>query len=351
MPDTRHLLLTVCSLFMSGFSLAADEPIETIMLAYEEVVSQREFDGRIEAVDKATITAEVSDRITEINYDVDDYVPKGAVILRFRDTRQRAQLEQAEAALREAEAASGDAEKEFVRIRDIFAKQLVAKAVLDKATAALNAAKARKEQAQARVREASDQLERTVLHAPYSGIVTERHVEVGETPAIGQKIITGLSLDRLRVVTEVPQQFISVLRGDCCPARIRLPGNEQQYVEASRLTVSPIASANSHSFKVRADLANGQHDLYPGMFVKLLLDTGKSSRLLVPGKAIVQRSEVTGVYVLNQQDKVVFRHIRTGHRHSDDRVEVQAGLESGERVALAPLVAGVVLMKGRSDHE
>lgn len=350
MPDTRYLLLTICSLLMSSFAFAANSSLETTTLAYEEVVSQREFDGRVEAVDKATITAEVSDRIIEINYDVDDYVPKGAVILRFRDTRQRAQLEQAEAGLREAEVAAKDAEKEFVRIRDIYAKKLVARAVLDKATAALNTARARKEQAEARLREASDQLERTVLHAPYSGIVTERHVEVGETPTIGQKIITGLSLDRLRVVTEVPQQFVSVLRGDCCPARIQLPGNEQRFVEVSKLTVSPIASVSSHSFKVRADLAEGQHGLYPGMFVKLLLDTGKSSRLLIPGKSIVQRSEVIGVYVLNKQDEVHFRHIRSGRVHRDNRVEVQAGLEEGERVALDPLAAGI-LLKGRTDHE
>jgi RND family efflux transporter MFP subunit len=350
MPDTRHLLLVVCSLCMSSFAFAANTPLETTTLAYEEVVSQREFDGRVEAVDKATITAEVSDRIIEINYDVDDYVPKGAVILRFRDTRQRAQLEQAEAGLREAEVAARDAEKEFVRIRDIYAKKLVAKAALDKASAALNAARARKEQAQARVREASDQLERTVLRAPYSGIVTERHVEVGETPRLGQEIITGLSLDKLRVVTEVPQQFVHVLRGDCCPARVFLPENDKQYVQVEKLTVSPIAGAKSHSFQVRADLAKGQHGLYPGMFVKLVLDTGQSHRLLVPGRAIVQRSEVTGVYVLNKQGEVSFRHIRTGRVHSDNRVEVQAGLEEGERVAIDPLAAGIFL-KGQTDHE
>lgn len=349
MPNTRHLLLVISSLFMSSLIHAENAPLETTTLAYEELVSQRLFDGRVEAVDKATITAEVSDRITEINYDVDDYVPKGAVLLRFRDTRQRAQLEQAEAGLREAEVAFKDAEKEFARIRDIFAKKLVAKAVLDKTGAALNAAKARKEQAQARVREASDQLERTVLRAPYSGIVTERHVEVGETPGLGQKIITGLSLDRLRVVTEVPQQFVSVLRGDCCPARIQLPGDEDGFVQAEKLTVSPTANVSSHSFRVRVDLAKGQHGLYPGMFVKLVLDTGMHRSLLVPAKTIVQRSEVTGVYVLNKQDEVHFRHIRTGRRHSDNRVEVQAGLEEGERIALDPLAAGIRL-KGQT-HE
>lgn len=350
MPDTRHLLFAICSLLISNLAFATDTTLETTALAYEEVVSQREFDGRVEAIDKATITAEVSDRIIEINYDVDDYVPKGAVILRFRDTRQRAQLEQAEAGLREAEVAAKDAEKEFVRIRDIYAKKLVAKAALDKASAALNASKARKERAQARVREASDQLERTVLLAPYSGIVTARHVEVGETPGVGQKIITGLSLDRLRVVTQVPQQFVSVLRGDCCPARILLPENDKRFVKINTLTVSPIASLDSHSFQVRADLEKGQHGLYPGMFVKLVLDTGQSRRLLVPGRAIVQRSEVTGVYVLNQQDEIHFRHIRTGRVHSDNRVEVHAGLEESEHVALDPLAAGISL-KGQTDHE
>ena len=350
MPDSRHLLLVIASLLMPGFVFAANAPLETMTLAYEEVVSQREFDGRVEAIDKATITAEVSDRIIEINYDVDDYVPKGAIILRFRDTRQRAQLEQAEAALSAADVAFKDAEKEFSRIRDIYAKKLVAKAVLDKASAALNAAKARKEQAQARVRESSDQLERTVLLAPYSGIVTARHVEVGETPSIGQKIITGLSLDRLRVVTQVPQQFVSVLRGDCCPARILLQEDDKHFVKANELTVSPIADLHSHSFQVRADLEKGQHGLYPGMFVKLVLDIGVNNRLLVPAKSIVQRSEVTGVYVLNEQGEMRFRHIRTGRTHKDGRVEVHAGLEEGERLALDPIAAGISQSE-RAEHE
>lgn len=349
MPTTRHLLLILSGLILHT-AVLAEVSLNTVTLAYEEVVSQREFDGLVEAVDKATITAEVSDRIVEINYDVDDYVPKGAVILRFRDTRQRAQLEQAEAALREAEVGAADAEKEFARIRDIYVKKLVSKAALDKASAALNAAKARKEQAQARVREASDQLGRTVLHAPYSGIVTERHVELGETPAIGQKIITGLSLDRLRVATEVPQQFISVLRGDCCPARILLPGDGERFVAVEKLTVSPLASANTHSFRVRADLTKGQHDLYPGMFVKLVLDIAKQSRLLVPREAIVHRSEVTGVYIIAEGGRVSFRHIRSGRIHTDGRVEVHAGLEAGEKVALEPLAAGIFL-KGQPDHE
>ena len=349
MPDTRRIL-AVCTLFMSGFAFAANEALETITLAYEDVVSQREFDGRIEALHKATITAEVSDRIVELNYDVDDYVPKDAVILRFRDTRQRAQLEQAEAALRAAEVALTDARKEFERIRDIYAKKLVAKAVLDKATAGLNAARARKEQAEARVREAADQLEQTILRAPYSGIVTERHVEVGETPSIGQKIITGLSLDQLRVVTHVPQQFVGILRDDCCPARIRLPGSDNRFVQTGKFTISPLATTSSHSFRIRANLAEGQHGLYPGMFVKLILDTGTHKRLLVPKQAIVHRSEVTGVYVVNGQGEVHFRHIRTGRQHRDKRVEVHAGLEAEEQVALDPLAAGVRL-KGQTSHE
>jgi len=325
--------------------LLADQSTATLTLLttkYEEVVSQRVFDGRVEAIHQSTIAAQVSEQITEINFDVDDYVEKGAVLLKFKETKQGARLEQAKASFREAQVNRKDAQTELERIRDIYAKKLVAKATLDKANASYKAALARQSQAEARLKEAQQQFEQTIVRAPFSGIVTQRHVEIGETPSIGKPLMTGLSLNKLRVVADVPQQFIPVLRNGCCPARIILPDQKHQRIATNKLTVFPIADSRSHSFKIRVELDEGQHGLYPGMFVKLELDVGTNKRLLVPQKALVQRGEITGVYVSNK-NILSFRYVKSGRVHNDGRIEIHAGIEEGERVALNPIAAGILL--------
>jgi len=342
--------LAILNLLLLGvfhsFSLSAAEAnqtkLESLPLQYEDVVVQRRFDAKVEAVHKSTIAAQLSERITEINFDVDDYVEQGSVLIRFKNTQQRARLEQAQAGLREASVASKDAETELERIRGIYAKKLVAKAVLDKASANYKGALARETRAQARLKEAQEQFEKTIVRAPYAGIVTQRHVEIGEIPSIGKPLMTGLSLDRLRVVSDVPQGFISVLRDGCCPARIILPGEQQQNISTQKLTIFPIADSKSHSFKIRVDLDKGQHGLYPGMFVKLVLDIDTQKRLMVPSTALVFRGEVTGVYVVTES-RVVFRLVKSGQMHNDGRVEIHAGLEQGEYVALDPIAAGIFL--------
>ena len=62
--------------------------------------------------------------------------------------------------------------------------------------------------------------------------------------------------------------------------------------------------------------------------------------LVVPMEAVAYRSEVTGVYVVRPDQTVAFRHIRQGRPTSEGEIEVLAGLESGERVALQPIQAG-----------
>jgi len=345
MIRSKHLLLIVVIAISQLLTTAAQADalkLEQVTVGYEEVTIQRRFDATVEAVNKSTIAAQVSERIIEINFDVDDYVEQGVVLLRFNDTKQRARLEQAQASLREMTVASKDAEIEFARIREIYAKKLIAKATLDKAKATYKSSLERKAQAEGRLIESKQDIEQTIVRAPYSGIVTKRYVELGETPAIGAPLMTGLSLNQLRVVADVPQGLISLLRKGCCPARVLLPHAKQQSVSSKKLTIFPIADSKTHSFKIRVELDEGQHGLYPGMFVKLELDTETQKKLMIPANALVQRGEVTGVFIIENSD-ISFRYVKSGRTHSNGHVEIHAGIESGEQVALDPIAAGILL--------
>jgi hypothetical protein len=98
----------------------------------------------------------------------------------------------------------------------------------------------------------------------------------------------------------------------------------------------------SNTFKVRLDLPAELENLFPGMFVKTGFVTGKKEELTVPKAAVVYRSEVTGVYVMDPDRGVHFRQIRVGRDHGDALV-VLSGLTPGETVALDPIAAGVAL--------
>ena len=174
------------------------------------------------------------------------------------------------------------------------------------------------------------------MRAPYPGIVTERHVEVGEAVGVGQPLMSGLSLDSLRVVANLPQQVAAKVREH--KAAFVLTGEGR--VEATGITIFPFADAASNTFTVRVNLPDGQYQLYPGMFVKIAFVVGDAERLLVPTDALVRRSEVTGVYVVDRNERVRLRQVRVGNRF-DDRIEVLAGLAEGERIALDPVAAGI----------
>jgi multidrug efflux pump subunit AcrA (membrane-fusion protein) len=98
--DTKQLgrfMFLLLGGFLGSISVAVEielAQLELVTLNYEDVATQRRFDAQVEAVHKSTITVQLSERITEINFDVDDYVEQGTVLIRFKDIQQRALLDQ-----------------------------------------------------------------------------------------------------------------------------------------------------------------------------------------------------------------------------------------------------------------
>jgi len=323
-------------------NLAAEESanLETAIAGYESAAIERIFDGTVEAVHQATVSAQTAGRIAEVNYDVDDFVEAGAVIIRFTDVEQSTALRQAEAQLAEARARRTEAEEAYRRTQNLVERKLGSQKDLDSALASRDSAIARVKSAESAVEAARQQLDYTVVKAPYPGIVTERFVEVGESVTPGQPLMSGLSLDRLRVVTDLPQSVAGDVRKNSQAALITAEGR----VEASQITLFPIADPVTNTFRVRLDLPDGQFGLYPGMFVKAAFRIGEAERLLIPSKAVLHRSEVTAVYVVGP-DGVRLRQIRTGQAFGD-RIEVLAGLAAGEAVAVDPVRAGIIAKSG-----
>lgn len=313
---------------------ASAPPLQTIAVEARKAPRERIWDGVVEAVDQATLSAQTGGRVTELPFDVNDYVKAGEVVVRFTDVEQQAGQRRAQAAYNAADAAYKEAEADYRRIAEVYERQLVSRAQFDQATARRDAARAQLEAARAALREASEQVDYTVIRAPYSGILTERHVRVGETVRPGQPLVSGLSLAKLRVHVDVPQSDIDALR-EHGKAAVILPDGRR--IGAETVTVFPYADPATHSFKVRLDLPEIETGLHPGMTAKAAFVLGESEQLRVPLSALVRRSEVTAVYVVDGA-RVGLRQIRTGHRFGGE-VEVLAGLNPGERIAADPLAA------------
>lgn len=337
-----RLIVGLLAVFFSPQISAYSLPFGTVDALSRTVSHEQLFDGTIEAINQTTVSSQTSGRVIKVFYDVDDFVTKDEIIVRLRDNDQRARLEQAEASLDEAQARFKEAQAEFQRIKDIFDKDLVSKSQFDKATAEREAARARLEAARAALSQAKEQLEHTRVRAPYSGIVTKRYVEIGESVQVGQPVMSGVSLERLRVKVAVPQRLINAVR-TIGKARVYVSDDSQSAIAAEKLIFFPYADSLTNTFEVRVELPEGVQGLFPGMFVKVAFVVGERQQLVVPKKALVYRGEVIGVYVVGAEGRIRLRHIRPGRSAGSGMIEVLAGLEEGETVALEPIKAGAYL--------
>lgn len=345
-------LLLVAFAAVAGAATHEPKSIEDLRTAKTEVQTiPREYrlDGIVEAIKSTTVSAQIQGRVEEILYDVDDYVEKNAVLVRLRDKELRAGVSQAAAEIKSASAQLEQAKDEFARTKDLYSKELVSASAMDQATADLMSAEARLEAATAALDQANEQLEYTQIRAPYSGIVTHRHVEPGEVVNAGQPVMAGIALEELRVIVDVPQSVVAAVRnnahvhvylpdGQPGATEIEHAASDEPMIEVEKVTVFPFADLGSNTFKVRLTLPPGINALFPGMFVKTGFVVGEKEELVVPEEAVVYRSEVTGVYVI-EAGHIQFRQIRLGRALRGAHV-VLAGLEAGEAVALDPIAAG-----------
>ncbi len=335
-PVPLFAVAGILALTFTHAQAAETLPFDTAAAEMARAPLERVYDGTVEAVNQATMSAQTAGRIAEVFYDVDDYVESGQPIVRFTDIEQQSALRQARAVLEEALAREKQAAAEFRRAEGLFESGSSSKREYDQALAARDAAMARVAAARSAVQTAEQQLDYTLVRAPYAGIVTERHVEVGEAVSVGQPLMSGLSLESLRVVVNLPQEAAARVREH----RTAFILTDEGRVEAENITIFPFAHSASNTFTVRIDLPQGQFALYPGMFVKVAFVIGDAERLLIPSRALLRRSEVTGVYVVSTDGEVRLRQVRAGNTFND-QTEILAGLSAGERIALDPVRAGI----------
>lgn len=318
----------------------ASSPVEL-----REVELTVSAEALVEAVRQSTVAAQIAGRIVDLRFDVGDRVRAGEVIARI-DERSAVQAQAAsEAQLRAAEASLANARVAWERSRQLYAEKFISQAALDKARTDFQAAESQMKAMLAGAGQAATERSFATIVAPYSGVVSARHVQLGEMATPGKPLITGFDPSSLRVVATVASAQVATLRPGI-PARIELPA-AGRWIEARSFTVVPAADPRTHSTQVRLDLPPDVEGVFPGVFARAHFVVGRAPRLMVPHEAIVRRSELTGAYVIAESGAASLRQVRLGSLADGRGVEVLAGLRAGERVALDPVAAGATTAVAR----
>ena len=329
------LVLAACGSAPESPALAPLPKLATIAVAADGSEAGRAWDGVVEAVQQADLSAQTSGRVTLVAADVNDRVAEGQVLMRLTAVEQQAGANTARAQLRAAEAGAVEAEATYARYQALGSKQFVSRLQLDQARAARDAAVAGREAARAQLAQAGQQTEYTVVRAPFAGIVSARRAEPGESVAPGQMLMSVYAPGALRIEVQVPQSDAVAIRA-ANKARVLLA--DGRAVDAAEITVFPAADPATHSVSVRVVLPELENAPQPGATAKVLFPiAGDGASLQLPLSAIVQRGEVSAVYVV-AGNRISMRQVRLGQRLGD-QVEVLSGLTSGETIAADPVVA------------
>ena len=323
----------------------ADANLKTQSLAMQSIPVYYDLEATLEAVNESTISAQTSGAVKAVHFDVNDRVKAGALLIEIDNTQQQAALAQAKANQAQAEAQNEDAQILLKRNKRLLKQGSISQGQYDSTVAQAKSAEAAVEAAKAAVRQAKEQLSYTLVKAPYGGIVKGRMVEVGELVNPGQPMMSGLALQPLRAIADVPQRLASQYQGD---DSVQVVVNGQP-VDAGKVTLYPYADTQHHSIRLRAELpANADVKAIPGMWAKVRLQTGKRNTLLIPESAVIERSELTAVYVMDGNTPKL-RQVRLGNDHQDQR-EVLAGLREGEQLILDGYAAMASLSSGQAKN-
>ncbi|MFN7570005.1 MAG: efflux RND transporter periplasmic adaptor subunit [Betaproteobacteria bacterium] len=326
--------IVLAAALVAGGALAQDKSTATV--ENRTVRDSYAADAVIDAVRKATVSAQISGTVTAFYVDSGDRVKRGQLLARIDPRETDAQVATGTANVAQARAALERARLDHERNKALVAKGFISQAALDQSDAGLKAAQASLEAAEAGRTQATTSRSFAELRAPIDGVITRRAMELGELAAPGRPVLEMYDPSALRAVGSIPQFALARVRA-VRQVSVLVPAADTA-IESTQVTVLPAADPRLLSTEIRADLpAKLPAGVVPGTAAKILVPVGSATKLVVPSAALIRRGEMTAVNVLGADGKVTLRQVRVGQPLEGGLVEVLAGLDAGERVQLNPL--------------
>jgi RND family efflux transporter MFP subunit len=336
-PGGRRIAL-LALIVLAPFAVAQPAPLPGAVAEYRELDRIVQAEGVVEAVRQSTLGAQVAGRIVSRPVKAGDAIKAGQVLVQI-DARIAEQAEAAsQSQVREAQANLMNAKAKYERSERLFEQKFISGAALDQARAEFLAAQAQASGAIANAGQSATSRSYTTIVAPYDGVVAATDVEVGDMATMGRPLVTVFDPRELRVTATVPQSVLAQV-DFALPIKVAIPAQNREVI-ARRVAVIPVADVRSHTTQIRLDLPE-TNGVMPGQYARATIVTGRARALAIPQAAVLRRSEVTAVYVLDAKGNAQLRQVRLGEPAGEGLVEVLAGLRSGERVAVEPVRAGI----------
>lgn len=285
------LILTVKSLVIGAFLAqmkTAPQTVATTVAGYDLWEPTISAVGTLKAQKGTDIAPQLSGVVSNIPFQSDSDVKEGDLLVKFSDEDDMAKL-------KALEAAADLARLTFNRSKELVRSRAVSQAQLDNATANLKSAEAQVAAQQALV-------DKKEIRAPFDGRVGIRLVDIGQYLTAGQKVTTLQALDPIYIDFTLPQREVRLVSiwQDVSITTDAYPG---AVFTGKVLAIDPKLDPVTRNIAVRAQLANPEHKLLPGMFASVTITTGeREKKLTLPQTAITYNPYGETVFLAIKQE-------------------------------------------------
>lgn len=274
--------------------------------------------GTLRADESVTLSATVTDTVAEVNFHDGQVVEAGRLLVRLQDDEQQAQL-------RAAQAQRDERRATLNRLAQLQSRNMAPRADVEDAQARLRQVEAEIQGLEARLRNYR-------VRAPFDGVVGFRNISVGSLVTPGTELVTLDKTDVMKLDFSVPEVFLAILEpGLALKARsVAYPDERfEGHVESVGSRVDPV----SRSAMVRAELANPELRLRPGMLMEVTVQRSPREAVVVPEAALIPSGDRQYVLVIDEADdhRIARREVRVGERRTG-QAEILEGIEAGELV-------------------
>lgn len=283
--------------------------------------------GTVVSLDDADISAEVDGRLVTVA-DEGDQVEKGGILARIDDVLIKAELAAAKADVAREEAALTFLRRELDRLQRLAKQNNAAQTQLEQTLSQRDATQNQLEAAKARLQIAQERLDRTVMRAPFAGVVVRRAKRAGEWVSSGDEVLQLVDTQRLEIETTAPV----ILKAYLSLGQVLSVEGSQQQGAARLRAVVPVADTQSRLMRLRLEITEG--DWLAGQSVKVALPTALPQEVLsVPRDALVIRRGGSYLFKLNAESMAQQVFVETGIA-SGDFIQVIGELASGDQVVI-----------------
>lgn len=314
---------------------AVDVGRENIAVAMmDQLQSGPPISGTLEARQTATLRAEVAGPVLQTYVDRGQSVRRGQLLARIDDTALRQAALSAQSGARSAKLALDNAQRNFDRSTALEKAGAIAQRDLEASESELASASAANDDAQARLTQAQQTLDKTFIRAPFGGQVSDRQVSAGDVVQPGTALLTVIDPASMRLEASVPSEQIASIKRDA-PVRFSVSGYPGRTFVGHIEFVSPAADPVTRQIKIDVTVPNERSDLVAGLFAQGRVASETRTALVAPVGAVDQRGVTPAVL-----------RVKGGRA---ERVNVQLGIRDDVRglyEVTAGLTAGDTLLVG-----